>query len=98
MGCVPASVMECRHSIACRQAGFRAATCVGCPLTHTCAGAMPDCHHAFPLGAFNVSGIAAVVAKYHESGGWLWVVQLGRAGAGWLHRACEGDPAAAALQ
>ena len=29
---------------------------------------MPECHHAFPLGAFNVTGIQSVVDKYNSSG------------------------------
>lgn len=31
-------------------------------------GAMPECHHAFPLGSFNVSGIHSVIDKYNSSG------------------------------
>lgn len=38
------------------------------PCPHWLAGAMPECHHAFPLGSFNVSGIHSVIDKYNSSG------------------------------
>lgn len=31
---------------------------------------MPDCHRAFHLGDFSLSGVHAVIAKYNESGKW----------------------------
>lgn len=43
---------------------------------------MAECHHAFPLGAFNVTGIQSVVDKYNSSGAlpmrvcWLQHVQV----------------------